>query len=85
MLAVGKMQFLQPCLPSHELGRLLGGRGEGEAGTVMLYLVSPSTELLSGDKALICVLGDVEVLQCCRQGPRCGYFRRPEVKDKMCK
>lgn len=38
MLAVGKMQFLQPCLPSHELGRLLGGTGEGEAGTVMLYL-----------------------------------------------
>lgn len=38
MLAAGKMQLLQPCLPSHGLGMLLGGRGEGKAGTVTLYL-----------------------------------------------
>lgn len=74
------MQLLQPCLPSHELGMLLGGTGEGKAGAVMLCL--DFTQLLSGDEVLICVLGDVEVLQCCRRGPRCGYFRCPEVKDK---
>lgn len=38
MLAVGKMQFLQPCLPSHELGMVLGGTSKGKAGTVTLYL-----------------------------------------------
>lgn len=75
------MQFLQPCLPSHELGMLLGGTGEGNWSSDVVAGFHPA---LSRDKVLICVLGAVEVLQCCRQGPRCGYCRCPEVKDKVC-